>query len=66
MPRSASSPQGRKPRQDSLANEIAGVAHALYEQRGRTDGRDVEDWLQAERIVRARRKQAPQPASAHG
>jgi outer membrane protein TolC len=29
--------------------EIARRAYALYEERGRTDGTDVDDWLQAER-----------------
>ena len=36
------------------ASDIARVAYSLYEQRGREDGRDVEDWLEAERIVRSR------------
>lgn len=34
--------------------EVACVAYALYEEHGRQDGRDVQDWLAAERIVRAR------------
>lgn len=29
-------------------DEIAQVAFGLYESRGRQDGHDVEDWLQAE------------------
>jgi hypothetical protein len=36
-------------------DEIARVAYEFYEQRGRLDGCDVEDWLRAEAIVRARR-----------
>lgn len=36
-------------------DEVARVAYSLYEQRGRSDGRDWEDWLQAEAIVRSRR-----------
>ena len=36
-------------------DEIAKVAYELFEQRGREPGRDCEDWLQAERIVRTRR-----------
>ena len=33
--------------------KIASVAFALYEQRGREDGHDLDDWLEAEqRIVR--------------
>ena len=33
--------------------EIARVAYELFERRGREPGHDFEDWLQAERIVRA-------------
>jgi hypothetical protein len=29
------------------------VAYRLYEQRGRHDGHDVDDWLMAERLVAA-------------
>lgn len=36
------------------AGEVARVAYALYEQRGREDGHDLEDWLRAEAIVRNR------------
>ena len=36
--------------------EVARVAYALYEQRGRTDGHDCEDWLEAERLVRQRNR----------
>ena len=31
---------------------VARLAYELYEQRGRTDGRDLDDWLQAEVILR--------------
>lgn len=30
-------------------DEIARLAYHMYETRGRRDGRDVEDWLSAER-----------------
>jgi hypothetical protein len=33
--------------------EIAGRAYDLYLARGREDGHDVEDWLQAERELNA-------------
>jgi len=36
--------------------EVARVAYELFEQRGRTPGRELEDWLEAERLVRARRR----------
>lgn len=38
----------------SLQEEIERVAYDLYEQRGRIDGHDWEDWLEAERIVTQR------------
>lgn len=34
--------------------EVARIAYEFYEQRGREDGRDLEDWLRAESIVRQR------------
>jgi hypothetical protein len=30
-------------------NEIARLAYEFYEERGRVDGHDLEDWLAAER-----------------
>jgi len=38
----------------NIYDEIAKVAHELYVKGGFVHGRDVEDWLAAERIVRAR------------
>ena len=34
-----------------LQEQIRRRAHELYEERGRGDGRDLEDWLQAESEV---------------
>lgn len=34
--------------------EVARLAYALYERRGREDGRAVEDWLKAEGLMRRR------------
>ncbi len=39
------------------AQAIALVAYELYERRGCVSGHDREDWLEAERIVRARATQ---------
>ena len=39
-------------RPDSEYQEVARVAYELYEQRGRVDGYDLDDWLKAESIVR--------------
>jgi len=37
-----------------LHDEIAKVAYELYEKSGRAAGRDTDNWLEAERIVKAR------------
>ncbi len=34
-----------------LREEIAKAAYELFESRGRIHGRDLDDWLEAERIV---------------
>lgn len=39
---------------DKLYDEIARVAHELYEKRGKAEGFHLSDWLEAERIVMAR------------
>ena len=36
---------------DGSRHRIAEVAYERYEQRGREDGHDVEDWLKAEAIL---------------
>lgn len=38
---------------DSLSNAIRERAYQLYEARGRQPGSDLDDWLQAEREMRA-------------
>jgi Protein of unknown function (DUF2934) len=35
-----------------IEHQIQQPAYELYEQRGRTDGYDLEDWLQAEREIK--------------
>ena len=43
--------------QESISDEeIAGVAYELFERRGRSPGRDQQDWFEAERILRQRRR----------
>ena len=37
---------------DELQKQIARLAFQLYESRGREDGHDIEDWLQAEAVLR--------------
>ena len=37
------------------SQDISRIAYELYAQRGYEDGHDLEDWLKAEAIVRARR-----------
>jgi hypothetical protein len=38
----------------NLQDDIAAVAYELYEARGRIPGWDLDDWLDAERIVLAK------------
>ncbi len=40
----------------NLHNEIKKVAYELYEKRGKAEGYDLDDWLEAEGIVIARSK----------
>jgi Protein of unknown function (DUF2934) len=35
-----------------LQQQIAHLAFQLYEERGREDGHDIEDWLRAEAVLR--------------
>ncbi|MFH1701904.1 MAG: DUF2934 domain-containing protein [Nitrospirota bacterium] len=37
-----------------LYQEISKLAHDLYEKSGRIEGRDLDNWLEAERIVKER------------
>jgi hypothetical protein len=41
------------------AEDIARRAYALYEERGRTDGADLDDWLQAERELTHNTRRSP-------
>ena len=41
--------------EEPTADQIAAEAYAIYVSRGAGDGRDLEDWLEAERALRARR-----------
>lgn len=38
-----------------LYDEIAKMAYELYEKKGGAEGRDLENWCEAERIVMVRR-----------
>ena len=41
-----------------IEQQIQQRAYELYEQRGRTDGHDLDDWLQAEYEIRGRQANA--------
>ena len=47
IPMKTSLPSG-KTGAEAVAEQIRCRAHELYEERGRGDGRDLEDWLRAE------------------
>lgn len=57
--REAAGAQGRAVSPTVSQVDVAQVAYELFERRGCVSGHDVEDWLEAERIVRARRRTAP-------
>jgi len=42
--------------EDNFHWEIFRVAHDIYERSGRIEGRDLDNWLEAERIVSTLRK----------
>jgi hypothetical protein len=44
----------KKASNDELFNEIAKLSYQFYVDRGYQHGSDMDDWLRAERIVRAR------------
>ena len=44
-------PESMQKYSDEVRERIAKKAYELYEQRGRQDGQDIDDWLQAEEIV---------------
>lgn len=37
---------------DDVRARVSVLAYTFYEQRGRQDGHDVEDWIQAENTIR--------------
>ena len=45
--------------------EILRVAHDIYERSGRIEGRDLDNWLEAERIVKTLRKIAGMDGKRH-
>jgi len=50
-------PKGKgKADHESLREMIAKKAYEIYEQRGREPGKELEDWLEAEKIVRGKKK----------
>ena len=49
----------------NLHLEILRVAHDIYERSGRIEGRDLDNWLEAERIVKTLRKIAGVDGKRH-
>jgi hypothetical protein len=43
-----------------LRDEIANMAYELYKNSGYIEGRDEENWLEAERIILARQRLEPE------
>jgi hypothetical protein len=43
-------------RKENVRDLIGKKAYELYEKRGREHGHDLDDWLQAEKLVKTRKK----------
>jgi hypothetical protein len=41
---------------EDFDNRVARKAYELFEDRGRTPGEDVEDWLEAERLIKSEKR----------
>jgi len=52
----SSSNAARSSSENPTYDEIAEAAYQRYLQRGGADGRDFDDWLEAERELKARRR----------
>ena len=50
--------QQNKSNVDASCEEIQKLAYEIFLQRGGGDGRDVEDWLQAEQTLRAKKSKS--------
>jgi hypothetical protein len=50
--------QQTKSNVDASCEEIQKLAYEIFLQRGGGDGRDVEDWLQAEQTLRAKKSKS--------
>jgi hypothetical protein len=48
--------------ENNIREEIAKAAYELYEKSGSIQGRDMNHWLEAEKIVTARQKKGTQKA----
>ena len=48
---------------DALYTRVARKAYELYEERGEEPGNDLDDWLIAERLVKAELLHGPEPES---
>jgi hypothetical protein len=49
----------KPPTQEPTVEEITRVAHSIWEEAGRPEGRDVEHWLEAESRLRQGRQAGP-------
>jgi len=49
---------GRSAAEETTEEQIRRRAHELYEARGRGDGHEVEDWLEAEAEITGRSERA--------
>lgn len=50
------SPRKKPAAKESMHEKIAKKAYELYEKSGRIDGRDIEHWLEAENLLKKKKK----------
>jgi Protein of unknown function (DUF2934) len=62
-PKSWESRSSKAGRQSDIDTRIRLRAYQIYEQRGRTDGFALDDWLQAEKEIHAAQKQGKAKAA---
>jgi len=49
---SRNSPEAANGSSGHVHERVAALAYTFYEERGRVDGHDVEDWIRAENTIR--------------
>ena len=59
IPSTSHKPKTRRAERAELQEQIRSRAYEIYEQRNRTEGHDLDDWLQAEAELTGTKTQQP-------